>query len=526
MSVATFSEDDRGQLAERGISLEEAERQIALFRRPTSYVRLERPCTIGDGIEAIPPVSVPELHAAHARAASEGRFLKFVPASGAASRMFRELLHFVHGGGAGLGWTQVVELARAGDPDASTLLTFVENLKRFAFVGDLERVVRERSADLHALARAGEFRPILEALLDDSGLGYAGLPKGLLGFHVDDHGARTPFEEHLVEGADHARGGDGASRIHFTVSPEHEQAFAALLDKVAGRYAKRLNTEFRIDYSVQKPSTDTLAVGLDNQPLRDADGKLQFRPGGHGALIENLDDLKGDLVFVKNIDNVQPDWRKSATLEWKKTLAGHLVVLQRSAFEALGRLRSGADRDETLTSAMSDVGRRLHMELNGHPRGRSALEKRSFLIDRLDRPIRVCGVVPNTGEPGGGPFWVRGGDGRLSLQIVESAQVDPHDAEQQRIFRSSTHFNPVDLVCGVRDSAGRPFDLRRFIDRDAVIVTQKSAAGRDLKALERPGLWNGAMAGWNTVFVEVPLATFSPVKSILDLLRDEHQPAK
>jgi hypothetical protein len=302
-------------------------------------------------------------------------------------------------------------------------------------------------------------------------------PKGLIPFHSYPDRSRTAFEEHLVEAAAYTRGADGRCRLHFTVSPEHLTGFEELLDRVGEGYAERLGARFEVGFSVQKPRTDTLAADEDGRPLHDSAGRLHLRPGGHGSLIENLNDLRGDLVFVKNIDNVQPDRSRSVTVEWKKLLAGYLVKLEREASSLL----------------------------------------------RLNRPLRVCGVVPNTGEPGGGPFWVRHGDGTTSRQIVETAQVDASDDAQQRLLRSSTHFNPVDLVCAVRDADGKPHDLREFVDQEAVIITRKTVGGREVRALERPGLWNGGMAGWNTVFVEVPLETFTPVKTVLDLLRPEHQ---
>jgi len=522
--MSGFSNDELRQLEQRGVAPEEARRQIDLFERPPVYAALVRPCTAGDGIDRLDPDELPGLHALHGRAAADGRFVKFVPASGAASRMFRDLLHYQIGAGQGESWEAVRAASETSD-EARALATFVRELRRFPFCEELRTVLAARGEDLDVLAERGRFQPVLDALLDPEGLGYAQLPKGLLKFHQYAEGNRTPFEEHLVEAADYARGGAGGCRLHFTVSPEHRSGFEGLFDRVGQGLQRRLQAEFRIGYSTQKPSTDTLAVDPDNRPLLDASGRLIFRPGGHGALIENLFELEADLVFIKNIDNVQPDRVKPVVSIWKRALAGYLVRLQQEAFASLSRLRGNREANGPLDEALERVGRSLHVGLNGRRELRSARARRQFLAERLNRPIRVCGVVPNTGEPGGGPFWVRGRDGTVTPQIVESAQVDPDDGEQQRIFRSSTHFNPVDLVCGVRDADGRPYDLNRFIDEDAVIITHKSAEGRDLKAQERPGLWNGAMAGWNTVFVEVPLQTFSPVKTVLDLLRPEHQPA-
>ena len=523
MTSTSFNAADRLQLREHGISVEEAERQLRLFREPPGYIQLDRPCTVGDGIVKISRDEIPDLHARHADAAAAGRFVKLVPASGAASRMFRELLFFQCGEGRQVTWEDAVARAGDGDARAEALVRFVRAVKRFPFRRDLEAVLDEQGLSLDALSEMGAFGEILDALLGSPGLGYGNLAKGLLAFHGNDDESRTPFEEQLVEAASYVRDAQGKSRLHFTVAPEHRGGFVRLFESVRERYRQRYETDFDVEYSVQKPSTDTIAVDRDNRPLRDAEGRVLFRPGGHGALIENLNDMGADLVLVKNIDNVQPDRLKQDTLDWKRTLAGYLVRLQERVFDLLARLRSATPRSEILDEASGFAQRSLHVELDGFAKPTSYQAKRAFLIDRLNRPIRVCGVVPHTGEPGGGPFWVRGPSGALSLQIVETAQIDPQSKTQQEVLGRTTHFSPVDLACAVRDSTGRPFDLRRFVDPDAVIVTEKFVAGQTVRAQERPGLWNGAMSAWNTVFVEVPLTTFSPVKTVFDLLRDEHQ---
>ena len=512
MSSFNLTDADRGQLDARGISPEELERQLSLFRKPRQFARLVRPCTVDDGIRRIREDEAEELLTLHREAAAQGRFAKFVPASGAATRMFRDLLVYLKGPRRDSAWPSVVEQAQGGDSSARVLVRFMEELQRFAFWDDLHAVVGRP-------IRTGEFRPVLDALLEPEGLGYEKLPKGLLKFHSYPERPRTPFEEQLVEAADYSLGADGRCRLHFTVSPEHLERFEALFREVREFYESRFDVRYEITYSVQKPSTDTLAVDLENRPFRDESGQLVFRPGGHGALIENLNDLGADLVYIKNIDNVQPDDRRPSVSRWKRILGGYLVKLQRRGQEILDRLRGEVPPQEFLEQALRFASTRLQVQLNGRLDNRSPEARRRWLLDRLSRPIRVCGVVPNTGEPGGGPFWVRERDGSVTLQIIETAQVDLDDAEQQTILAGSTHFNPVDLVCGLRDGDGRPYDLHRFIDHDAVIVTEKSHAGRDLKALERPGLWNGAMAGWNTVFVETPLESFTPVKTVLDLLR-------
>ncbi len=501
-----FDATDRAQLAERGVSLAEAKRQLTLLERPPRYTALVRPCTVGDGILRLSAERQVELIELHAEAAAAGRFTKFVPASGAATRMFRELLYYQQGQGRGTDWGTLVAAAGEGDERAQIVARFFERLEDFAFRDEL----RQRVAA--AGQRAGErYDVVLDALLSDHGMNYDALPKGLLAFHRYADGSRTAFEEHLVEAVQYVRDSQGLCRLHFTVSPEHLEGFRALEARVAERHGRPTAARFEIGYSVQKPSTDTLALDASASPLRDTSGRLVFRPGGHGALIENVADLGADLVYVKNIDNVQPDDLKEATLHWKPILGGLLVELERRVFDTLAAIEQNAD-DNAVETALGGLRELLALDERG-----AALEA------RLRRPLRVVGVVPNTGEPGGGPFWVADGDGRVRTQVVETAQVDPEDAGQQKFLAGSTHFSPVDLVLGLRDEQGNSYDLHGFIDHDAVIITRKSARGVDFKVLERPGLWNGAMAGWNTVLVEVPLATFTPVKSVLDLLRPEHQ---
>jgi hypothetical protein len=363
----------------------------------------------------------------------------------------------------------------------------------------------------------------VDFLLDERGLGYADRPKALIAFHRYPSGARTALEEQLVESALYSRDAGGRCRIHFTVSPEHRDAFVAHLVECRQRLEPKHGATYDVTLSVQHPSTDTIARDAGGRPFRLSDGSLLFRPGGHGALIRNLGDLAADIVFVKNIDNVQPDDRKTEVAWWKQVLGGFLVEVQDRIFDDLRRLHAGRVESTRLDAALRFVAKDL-----GVPEAESLLDrpgdaKRTFLLDRLDRPLRVCGMVANQGEPGGGPFWVRDADGAISHQIVEISQIDQETPDQRAILRSATHFNPVDLVCGLRDFGGRPFDLRRFVDSDAVFIAHRSQDGRDLWALERPGLWNGGMAGWNTVFVEIPIATFSPVKTVFDLLREEHR---
>jgi hypothetical protein len=501
--AAPLHPDDVRALAARGVAEEEAHRQLALLAEPPDFARLERPCTPGDGIVRLSPGRLAELRARHAADAAAGRVMAFVPASGAATRMFRDLLAALDTPG-GLG------------PDGAAtaaVCEYVAGLPRFAFFGALAENLAARGLDVSHLREHGPWRPLLEALLAPDGLDYARLPKALLAFHRTSEGARTAFEEHLAEGASLVRDAEGRCRMDFTVSPEHRAGFVALLASAGTSAGARDSARWEVAFREQHPSTDTLALGTDGQPFRDAGGALLFRPAGHGALLRNLGDSGGDLVFLKNIDNVAVDRCKEETLRWAAALLGLASELAGQAQALRARLGDRAD-----AAAVADTVR-WRREALGDP---APPATREALADSLDRPVRVCGMVPNTGEPGGGPFWVRRADGAVTRQIVESAQVAP-EAEQQALLRAATHFNPVFLACALRDRTGRGWDLDRFVDDRAVIVTRKSWAGRDLLALERPGLWNGAMAHWTTLFVEVPLAVFNPVKTVLDLLRPEHQ---
>jgi hypothetical protein len=513
MSQVIASDADRAQLAELGIAPEEVERQIALFVEPPAPVRLDRPCTPGDGVRNLSPAEREAAGRAHAAAAAAGRVSKFTPASGAASRMFQSLLAVR---GAGLRRRDAVERAAAdGDRSAAEVLTFVDSLPRFAFAAALAAAADRLGTPLERLRAAGEVGAILDALLAPAGLDYAALPKGLLLFHRYPDVPRTAFEEHLVEAAAVARDDDGAARLHLTVSPEHTAGFRDRLEHVRAAYERRYDVRYEVAFSTQQRATDTIAVEADNRPFRTEDGRLLFRPGGHGALIDNLAALGGDLVFIKNIDNVQTDAQRGPALEWMRLLLGHAAVLQTAIAEHLRALAAGV-------AGAGAAARHFAADALGVPLAADAGPAAARAA--LDRPLRVCGVVRNTGEPGGGPFWVRGADGSLSPQIVESAQVDAGDPGQRAVFAAATHFNPVFLATALRDAAGRPFELARFVDAAAVFISRKSKDGRALKALERPGLWNGAMAHWLTVFVEVPEATFTPVKTVHDLLRPAHQP--
>ncbi len=516
-----FNEEDIKQIKARGITLEKVLSQIETFKKGFPFTKLQRPCTLGDGITVIEKSQDERLGKIYSQAALSGRAMKFVPASGFASRMF-ELLLFFNNRYDRIDEGRIAAEAEKKDPDHKSFLRFIRGIKNFAFYDDLKSVMSKDGLDIETLISKGRYKDILEYILTPEGLNYPNLPKGLLKFHRYADHCRTPLEEHLVEGAAYTQDRNRVSRIHFTVSPEHEEVVRGYIEGIRGRYEKS-GVKYKITFSVQKTSTDTIAVDLDNKPFRDRDGNLLFRPAGHGALLENLNDLKGDIIFIKNIDNVVPDRLKDKTYLYKRALGGYLVELQKEIFSYLERL-SKMDVDEQLLKRMFEFAQyKLSIVAPEGMKQRSRQEKVDFLFSRLDRPLRVCGIVRNEGEPGGGPFWVEQPDNSISLQIVEGSQVDMKSDEQRSIWASSSHFNPVDLVCGVRDYRGRPFNLMNFTDPNTGFISVKSQDGRELKALEMPGLWNGSMAYWNTVFVEIPIITFNPVKTAIDLLRKEHQ---
>lgn len=522
MGQYVFTDDDLKQINKHGLPVSEVQRHLGMFKIPPPHLDLLRPCTPGDGIKVIDEAEVQDLMGSYELEAQKGRCLKFVPASGAASRMFKTLLRYLNQGKL-ITRETIANEAKTGREDALELLKFVDCCRQFVFCNDLKSAMSEKKLSLNTLLDKGQFTDVIRFLVSKPGLNYAHCPKGLLKFHAYPEGSRTAFEEHLVEAVYYITGKNGRCLLHFTVSQEHLEEFRKFLDMVKPIYEKKHGVSFYVTFSVQKKSTDTLAVGLDNRPFREKSGRLLFRPAGHGALIENVNDLNGDIVFMKNIDNVASDRFKPETVKWKKILGGYLVKIQNKIFSFMEKLSSG-DIDCTSLQQVTDFIREdLLLPLLPFSEEASLNEKKAVLLERLNRPIRICGMVRNEKEPGGGPFWVKGRAGETSLQIVEKAQIDPDSDEQQTVLAASTHFNPVDLVCGVRDWQGKPFDLRKFVDPDAVLISQKSKDGQDLKALEHPGLWNGAMARWITIFVEVPGITFNPVKTVNDLLREAHQ---
>ena len=434
---------------------------------------------------------------------------KFVPASGAASRMFKDLFSF---------------LSAAYDAPATDFeKAFFDRIKYFAFYNKLnDTCVANEGKDIAALITEGRYKDIVANLLEKKGLDYGSLPKGLLLFHNYPDGARTAMEEHLSEGAMYAANAEGKVTIHFTVSPEHLPFFKKLVEEKTPVYEKKLGVKYDLSFSTQQPDTDTIAVDLANAPFRDVKGKLVFRPGGHGALIQNLNALDADIIFVKNIDNVVPDSFKDATVRYKKVIAGVLVSLQKRIFEYVRLIESGDYTHEQVEEMIYFLQDELCTK-NTETKYLEDVELVLYIKSKLLRPLRVCGMVKNVGEPGGGPFLAVNPDGTVSPQVIESSQVDMNNSEAKNIYEKGSHFNPVDLVCAVRDVNGNKYNLPDFVDKNTGFISQKSKDGRELKALELPGLWNGSMSDWNTVFVEVPIETFNPVKTVNDLLRPQHQ---
>lgn len=500
---------DKEQLAQKGISEEKIAEQLACFEKGFPFLKLWSAASIENGI--LTPAAEAQkkyLDAWEAYTQTDKKVLKFVPASGAASRMFKNMFEFLG--------------ADYDAPQTDFEKKFFAEITHFAFYEDLNAAcLKNNGQDIPALIAAGNYKAVVAALLESAGLNYGSLPKGLLKFHSYEDGNRTPLEEHLVEGALYAANRNGKVNVHFTVSPEHRALFQALVEEKAAAYAKKFGVEYNISFSEQKPSTDTVAADMENKPFRDQ-GKLLFRPGGHGALIENLNDLEADVIFIKNIDNVVPDKLKGDTVEYKKLIAGVLVTLQQKVFAYLELLDSGKYTHEQLLEMLQFLQKSLYCK-NPAVKDLEDSELAIYLKKKLNRPMRVCGMVKNVGEPGGGPFLAYNQDGTISLQILESSQIDMNDSEKKEMFEKGTHFNPVDLVCAVRNYKGEKFNLVDYVDKATGFISYKSKNGKDLKALELPGLWNGAMSDWNTVFVEVPLSTFNPVKTVNDLLRDQHQ---
>lgn len=485
------------------------QKQIERFKKGYPFRRLIRPATVGDGIRKLKGDESRLLQQQYEDSLPEISVCKFVPASGAASRMFRDLSM--------LRETFSSDEA-ALDPEGKKILEkFLSNAARFPFADLLEQRLGEK---IEKIASSGNFRLVFDTLLGTDGLGYGNIPKGLVPFHNYGGERRTAFCEHFREAIGYTNS-HGTVSMHFTIPPAFAERFA-LEEKEADSLLSCEGVSFEVTYSVQDPETDTIAVAMDNTPVTDTDGSLLRRPAGHGALLKNLNELSYDCIFVKNIDNVAKEELLPDTVKWKKTLGGVLLSIQKRVFLYTEALSSSWTSEALEREIISFCRGELFMDLSRELSGLSGAGRREFLFRVLHRPIRVCGVVKNMGEPGGGPFRVEGESGE-SLQIVESAEIDRDSSSQRHIWENSTHFNPVDIVCGVKDFRGEKFNLAGFVDPEAGIITEKTLGTKKIKALELPGLWNGSMSGWTTLFVEVPSTTFNPVKTVWDLLKEPHQ---
>lgn len=504
-----LTQEDLKMIQSKGISEDQIENQLNEFKTGFPFLKLEAAASIEHGIVAPDAAARAKYEKAWTDYKAEGKqVVKFVPASGAASRMFKNMFAFLS--------------ADYNVPTTDFEKQYFDNIEKFAFYDALDTVCQKNEGKtIKELIQAGYYKQVVDNMLSQKGLNYGQLPKGMLLFHKYPEGARTPMEEHLVEGALYAAS-NGKSSIHFTVSHEHMDFFKQKVAEKRDFFSNKFGVEYTITFSEQKPSTDTIAANPDNTPFRNEDGSLLFRPGGHGALIENLNEIDADVVFIKNIDNVVPDRLKPETVEYKQVIAGLLVTLQAKAFAYLRKLDTGSYSHDDLEEIIHFVQHELCCRKHDIKHLEDA-ELVIYLRKKLNRPMRVCGVVKNVGEPGGGPFLTYNQDGTVSLQILESSQIDTNNAEYMEMFTKGTHFNPVDLVCAVKDYKGNHFNLPDYVDKTTGFISSKSKGGKELKALELPGLWNGAMSDWNTIFVEVPLGTFNPVKTVNDLLREQHQ---
>ena len=505
--IFTPKKEDLVQLNELGLSVDKVQQQIDNFKAGFPKAQLDAAATPDNGgIRVLDDKEIARYEKLYRTLGKDCKMLKFVPASGAATRMFKDLYSFT-----------ATYFGVSGNfakefPDVKE---FLENIHTFAFFNDLKACMQAADLDIEDYLQRGDYSTVINFLLKEQYLGYGSLPKALLKFHRYGEVQRTPLEEHIVEGALYARDADGTVNLHFTISPEHRNGFRRKLAEVKHYYESTFGIKLKVTFSEQRHYTDIIAVDEQNQPLRDENGRLIFRPGGHGALIENLNEQRADIIFIKNIDNVVPDWMKHTTVIYKQVLAGMLLDLKAKTFDMLRTLDSHPD-DKTLRKIARFAKEDLNIMV---PDTYTAKE----LHNLLNRPMRICGMVKNLGEPGGGPFYTIDSKNRRSLQVVESAQVNHNDPKQEKIFQDSTHFNPVDLVCSTKNSRGRYFDLRQFVDPMTGFISKKTKGAQTLKSQELPGLWNGAMADWITLFVEVPVATFNPVKTVNDLLRKEHR---
>lgn len=514
-----FLDTDIQQFKQRGIDTTRAQKYLSYYQNGFAPIQLVAALGPQNGLKVLSETEKAALLGAYHELIADKQLLKFTPASGAASRMFKTLHSFLDSQP-----TQSTEQLLT-KRDSNSFAHFWQHINKFAFYPDLKAAMHEQQLDIEALIEQNDYSKVCQYLLRTPGLNYAALPKALLKFHsYANKTERTAIEEHLEEAAAYCcNTKEHTAHLHFTVSPEHKQAVEAHLKTVVPTYEQKHGITYHITFSTQKPSTDIFAVHTDNSLFRLPNGSMLFRPGGHGALIDNLDALEADIIFIKNIDNVVPDKLKTDTIRYKKILAAYLIEIQSQTHEYLEWLEDGNLSSEELDDITAFSQQQLGLDIPTYLHTGEAMEKIDWLYEALNKPMRVCGMVRNEGEPGGGPFVVEDSEGQLSFQIVESSQIDMADQAQAAIAQQASHFNPVDLVCATKDYRGKPFALKDFIDPDTGFIAEKSYEGTHIKAQELPGLWNGAMAHWISLFVEVPISTFNPVKTINDLLREQHQ---
>lgn len=513
-----FSKEDVSQIKEKGLTTDDVEKQIAIFQRGNIVVNIREAATVRNGIISCSDEEMEELSRFYELNKNDLEIQKFVPASGAATRMFKALYNF----------------ERDYDPKEETvenyadrknnpkLEMFFSRMTDLPFYEEVKQQILKKNPNYESLSEDEQQLLFVKTMLGEDGANLGDYPKGLVPFHKYESHMATAFEEHLVEAADYAET-NGTAKIHFTVSEQHRKKFEDEFRKIRGRVEEQTGVKFHVSYSYQDSKTDTVAVTMEHEPFRDENGQIFFRPGGHGALLENLNKQDADLIFIKNIDNVVIPKYREILAENKKMLAGKLLSLQSKVFEAMKDLQNEDISEDVLDGIIRMAQKELNVGLSVEFRELDKQEKISVLKKKLNRPMRVCGMVKNEGEPGGGPFWVTHKNGEVSLQIVESSQIDHDNYQQSKIAQEATHFNPVDVVCGKKNYKGENFDLRDYVDEETSFIANKTKGGKELKALELPGLWNGGMADWITIFVEVPVETFNPVKTVADLLKPTHQ---
>ncbi|MEJ4089713.1 DUF4301 family protein [Galbibacter orientalis] len=516
--MTTLTETDKKQLKQKGIKETQVAEQIEIFKKGIPFVNLIAAATINHGIHKFSEKEKEKYVALFESEKDKLNLLKFVPASGAATRMFKALFQFLNT----YNPAQETINAYINREKAEIIRTFFIGIEKFPFYEEVIKRFVEKHPDFLNLPDHFQKYYVVKILLDKDEFDYGSSPKGLLPFHKYKTHPATAFEEHMYEAALYDES-NGVAKLHFTISKEHNNDFDEEMDKIESRVTEKTGVSFETSFSYQKESTDTLAVSMENEPFRLETGEILFRPGGHGALIENLNDQDADIIFIKNIDNVVVYKYKHELAQFKKILAGKLIEVQNRAYK-YAKLLDETTPNEQMINEIKDF---LRTELNVHVKSDVDKYKEvyqiEFLKEKLNAPIRICGMVKNEGEPGGGPFWIKDEDGNISLQIVESPQIDSKNKFQEDILKAATHFNPVDIVCSTKNYKGEKYNLLDYVNKQQAFITNKTKEGKELKALELPGLWNGGMAFWNTIFVEVPLTTFNPVKTVVDLLKPAHQ---